>query len=213
MSRTTQRVEDYLTTIYRLEEALGEARVSDIARELRVSVATVSKVLEKLERKDLVKRMKYHNVTLTDKGRAIAEEIIAKHRIAELFLSKVLGFNEVEAHYYAHYMEHLPREIIDKMHELLGHPPTCPHGNPIPGFHVEEKLLKLVDVFEGAKCVVKRLLGELSLVLEFVKRHQVGIGTTMTILSKTSTSIKIAINGEELEIPRRVASLIMVSCN
>jgi len=44
MPRISARIEDYLTTIYRLEEALGEAKTSDISRELGVSNATVSKI-------------------------------------------------------------------------------------------------------------------------------------------------------------------------
>ncbi|MEM2024730.1 MAG: metal-dependent transcriptional regulator [Desulfurococcaceae archaeon] len=127
-----QRYEDYLVTIYRLEEALGEAKTSDIARELKVSPATVSKVIRQLESKGFVKREKYHYVKLIGRGRKIAELVVRKHRIAEVFLSNILGFNELDSHSYAHYLEHLPDVVIEKLYAYTNYPQYCPHGNDIP---------------------------------------------------------------------------------
>jgi DtxR family Mn-dependent transcriptional regulator len=213
MHRLSARMEDYLTTIYRVREALGVVRVVDIARELHVSYATTSKILEKLEKQSLVKRVKYHYVDLTETGREIAEKVIRKHRIAEQFLVKTLGLNDLESHYYAHYLEHLPDELISKIHSYLGYPTTCPHGNPIPGYTVTYDTIRLTEVNEGEECIVKRLLGELSILLEFTSRYSIRVGVGVVVVSKTSSSIKISLNrGVEVEVPRRIARLIMVEC-
>ncbi len=120
-----ERIEDYLLAIYRYQMVHGYARTSQIARELGVKDATVTKVLKKLEGKGLVNVNHYHGVVLTSKGMNIASKILRKHRIIELFLNKILGFNPFKSHELAHYMEHLPDEIIDSIYKLLGDPDTC----------------------------------------------------------------------------------------
>ncbi len=215
MSYAKIRLEDYLTTIYRLEEALGIARIKELSSELGVSPATASKVIKKLEEKGLVTREKYHYIKLTDKGRGLAEAIIRKHRIAELFLSKILDFNDYEAHYYAHYFEHLPDTIIERIHRLLEYPSACPHGNPLPGTNYTEKgeFIRLSEASEGSKCTVKRLLGELRDVLKYIVSASIKVNTSLTILSKSSDSIQVSIeNTKEVTIPTRIAYYILVKC-
>ena len=90
-SEVTSAVEDYLVTIYRLEEAFGMARTTIIAKELNVKPGTVSKIVSKLELKGLVERTKYRGVKLTKEGRRIAEKIVWKHRIIERFLYDYVG--------------------------------------------------------------------------------------------------------------------------
>ena len=125
-------LEDYLITIYRLEEVYGIAKTTDIARELDVKPATVTKMLAKLAEKGYVEIAPYKGAKLTEKGREFAEKIVRKHRIAEHFFSKVLGFSLVKSHVYAHMLEHLPDEVFDRMYEVFGRPQRCPHGNPVP---------------------------------------------------------------------------------
>ena len=120
-----ERIEDYLLAIYRYQIIQGYARTSQIARELGVKDATVTKVLRKLEGKGLVNVNHYHGGVLTSKGMGIASKILRKHRIIELFLRKTLGFNPFKAHELAHRMEHLPDEVIDSIYKLLEGPETC----------------------------------------------------------------------------------------
>lgn len=212
MPRISARIEDYLTTIYRLEEALGEAKTSDISRELGVSNATVSKIISRLESRGLVIREKYHRVTLTEKGREIAREIIRRHRIAELFLAKILGFNDRDAHYYAHYLEHLPSEIIERIYEYLGKPSTCPHGNPVVDYELKKKTT-LSEAPDNKTCIVKRLLGELRIVLEYASENSIRVGSSIKILGKDSDTIIIELSNREIQVPRRIARLIVVECS
>lgn len=210
------RLEDYLTTIYRLEEALGVAKITDISRELEVSPASASKVVKRLESKGLVTRKKYHYVTLTDAGRKLAESIIRKHRIAEQFLSQMLGFDDYSSHVYAHYLEHVPEVVIEKLHQVLGFPSMCPHGNPLPGTQVsEDNSTRLSVVKEGSKCVVVRLLGELRELLEFIRRTPVRVGSVLSITARSQNSVVVRVEdrGELIDIPLRIARLIMVRCS
>ncbi|MEM1639025.1 MAG: metal-dependent transcriptional regulator [Desulfurococcaceae archaeon] len=208
------RVEDYLTTIYRLEEALDEARITDISRELKVSPATVSKIIGKLEERNLVIRVKYRGVKLTEKGRSLAERIIRKHRIAEVFLLKILGFDEVESHQYAHYLEHLPDIIVERMYESVGKPPLCPHGNKIPGTtSTMPKLIKLTETQPHQVCIVKRIAGEFADVLEYVHGIGIKVGASISVLKHTDERIIVKLqNNSESEIPFYIARFIYVEC-
>jgi len=216
MQAAKSRLEDYLATIYRLEEAFGVAKVTDIASELGVSPATVSKVVKRLEERGFVAREKYYYVALTEAGRRVAEAIIRKHRIAEAFLASTLGFNDYESHHYAHLFEHLPGAIIERLYVFLGSPETCPHGNPLPGgprAKAANELLKLVNVAEGNECTVKRLVGELRELLEFTAKAELRVGSTIVVESRDTSAIKIRlVGGKQVAVPLKVASLIVVEC-
>jgi len=73
------------------------------------------------------------NIDFTDKGRAEAEGIMRRHRLAECLMSNVLGKKPAETEEAACEFEHiLSRELVDSICTLLGHPPKCPHGDIIP---------------------------------------------------------------------------------
>lgn len=99
-------MEEYLETIYRLEEAGTIARTGEIARQLDVAPPSVTDMLVKLEKADFVRYEPYKGVILTETGRARARGILARHRIMQAFLQEVCGMPHDEAHEAACAMEH-----------------------------------------------------------------------------------------------------------
>ncbi|MCL4872683.1 metal-dependent transcriptional regulator [bacterium] len=81
-------------------------------------------------------RARYHSrrtITLTPAGERLAEAAIRRHRLAERLLTEVLAMDEENLEQNACSFEHtLSPEVTDSICTLLGHPPTCPHGLPIP---------------------------------------------------------------------------------
>ena len=74
-------------------------------------------------------------VTLQKAGERRAEEIIRRHRIAERLLSEIFEVEERQMEDHACELEHthvLGQVVVDSICTFLGHPPTCPHGKPIP---------------------------------------------------------------------------------
>ncbi|MEM1645560.1 MAG: metal-dependent transcriptional regulator [Ignisphaera sp.] len=213
-SLSISRVQDYLTTIYRLEEALGVAKTTDISKELGVAPATVSKIIKKLGERNLVERVKYKYVKLTEEGKKMAEQIIRKHRISEVFLAHLLGFNEIEAHLYAHYLEHLPDIIIEKIYNVTGRPSKCPHGNPIPGVTESiEELISLNDVKDNQKCVIQRIAGEFLEILKYLYDLGIRIGTTIQRIEHTGKSVVLELEEtSRVEIPIYFARYVFVKC-
>ena len=108
-------------------------RQADIADRLRLSQATVSRMLKRMETQSLVSHTPYYGVRLTEKGRVVALKVVRRHRLLELFLWKVLNYDEDSVHDEAERLEHhISEEFEMKIDELLGFPKSCPHGSPIP---------------------------------------------------------------------------------
>lgn len=101
-----QKQEDYLITMFRLQESQGQIRSVGIAEELKISKASVSEMLKKLKTKKLIKMDLYSNVEFTKKGLNQAGKLTRKHRLIESFLKEVLGFSEKRVHEEAHDLEH-----------------------------------------------------------------------------------------------------------
>lgn len=210
------QLEDYLTTIYRLEEALGFAKITDISRELRVSPATVSKTIKRLEGKNLVEREKYRFVKLTSAGRRIAEHIVRKHRIAEVFLFSVLGFNDLESHIYAHYLEHLPDIVIERLFVVMGKPAVCPHGNDIPGAVKPSNVGELVNLNSaktGQVCVIMRVAGEFLETLEYLHSAGLSVHTSVKIVDRNVDKVVVEVYGNHrVDVPSYIARFVHVKC-
>lgn len=135
--KLTVSKEDYLKAIWSLSErrseGKSEAGTKDLAEMLVVSPPAVSRMLKRMVNESLVAHTPYYGVRLTDKGREVAVRIVRRHRLLELFLWKILQYDENSVHDEAERLEHhISDEFEAKIDRLLGFPKSCPHGSPIP---------------------------------------------------------------------------------
>ncbi len=87
--RTTAAVEDYLERIRDLIRSKGYARVVDIAAELKISQASVTTMIQRLDAEGLVKYEKYRGMVLTRAGEAVATRIAHRHELLTTFLRQL----------------------------------------------------------------------------------------------------------------------------
>ena len=74
-----------------------------------------------------------HEVQLTDRGKSRARDVVRRHRLAERLFKDTFRIDDREAHTQACKFEHIiSPELDQRICSFLGHPTTCPHGNPIP---------------------------------------------------------------------------------
>ncbi|MBO0715164.1 MAG: metal-dependent transcriptional regulator [Acidimicrobiales bacterium] len=126
-------LEEYLEAIHALEEEGTEVIQARLAQRLGHSAPSVSEMVRRL-RDDGYVSGTGRALRLTDEGRRRAESVVRKHRLAERLLTDVIGLEWHKAHLEAGRWEHvISDEVERRLIELLGHPATCPHGNPIPG--------------------------------------------------------------------------------
>jgi Mn-dependent DtxR family transcriptional regulator len=112
--------EEYLEVIYELIiEKGGQARVSDIAERLGISPASVTEMIQKLQKNDLVTHERYGPIKLTERGTEIAEIVRKRHDILKTFL-KLLGINEEIAEKDACEIEHnVNQETVKRLTSLI----------------------------------------------------------------------------------------------
>lgn len=99
--------EDYLQTIHRLDRALGEARISDIAKVLKVAKPSASQMVERLEKEGYLIHERYAALRLTPKGRRAAEAVIVRHEaLADFFTTLGISkkIQEKDIHGIEHYL-------------------------------------------------------------------------------------------------------------
>jgi DtxR family Mn-dependent transcriptional regulator len=169
-------VEEYLETMLGLAEEGVPVIQARIAERLGRSAPSVSEMLDRLIDDGYVTR-EGRRLSLTESGRALAEKVVRKHRLAERLLVDVIGLEWHKVHREAGRWEHVISDDVEaRLVELLGDPATCPHGNPIPGSHsaapaVETRPLAEVDVGERVRLLrvseeVELNLGSLTLLDE-----------------------------------------------
>ena len=132
-----------------------------LAERLSVRPATVSATLDRLVRDEHVWIGDGHEVFLTLGGERTAERLARRHRLIEHWLISTLGLGWADVHEEADELEHsVSPELTERISESLGHPPTCPHGLPIPGnYPVTDiaSLYPLIRAEPGATVRVVRL--------------------------------------------------------
>src|SRR4051794_28077714 len=94
----SRAIEDYLKAIYVLHQEHGQVTTSLLSEHLGFAPPSVTGMLQKLAKLDLVSYAPYHGVTLTDRGQRIALEVLRHHRLLELFLVQELGYSWEEVH-------------------------------------------------------------------------------------------------------------------
>lgn len=118
-----EAIEMYLKSIFRIQKAEKRAaKAVEIADYLKITKATVSEMLEKLQDAGLVKHESYKGVKLTPKGLRKAELIIRKYDVIKSFLTEVLKIevDDKQAHNEACKLEHdFSIESIEKLEKLL----------------------------------------------------------------------------------------------
>ncbi len=128
--------QDYLKQIYQLHEETGQATTQDLATRLGVKPPSVTAMLKHLARDPAgpyVRHTPYHGAALTDKGLAVALEMVRHHRLIEQFLAELLDMPWDRVHAEAERLEHvLSEELEERIAAKLGHPARDPHGDPIP---------------------------------------------------------------------------------
>jgi Mn-dependent DtxR family transcriptional regulator len=98
-------VEDYLERILELINSKGYARVIDIAAALKISQASVTNMVQRLDAEGLLKYEKYRGLILTAAGKKLARRIAQRHKLLTEFL-RLLGVEDRVIHHDVEGMEH-----------------------------------------------------------------------------------------------------------
>ncbi len=113
-------MEDYLEVIYIIEQSGSEAGITDVAKFLSFSKASVNRAINALKAENMAMQEKYGKVILTPKGRKIAKRVYEKHKILSEFFIKVLNVSPKVAEIDACKAEHvLSSETLESIKNFL----------------------------------------------------------------------------------------------
>ena len=208
--------EAYLLAIRGADD--GSLTSAGLARRLHVSPQATGEMLRKLTSEGLVSHGAGRVLELTDSGRAAADGIFRRHALAEWLLTSVLGMSWAESDVEAMRLQSgISARVEAALAELLGHPQTCPHGNPIlqetarqrpPGFPLSE-------AESGDRVTIYRITEaaeEDAGLLSYLEARGLRPGAGVTVLARSPTTESITLNGPlgQATLGLRPASLVRV---
>src|SRR5919109_5249754 len=106
--------------------------VAQVGRHLGVTTQAASEMFRRLIADDLVEQADGRELVLTTAGRTAADGIFRRHALCEWLLTEIVGLGWAESDAEAERLQAaISPRVEAQLDELLGHPETCPHGNPI----------------------------------------------------------------------------------
>jgi DtxR family Mn-dependent transcriptional regulator len=208
--------EEYCEAIFELREDDVDVIQARIAERLEVSRPAVSEMIRRMEKSDLVD-VQAGTIRLTTDGMSLAESVVRRHRLAERFLTDLLGLSWAEAHVEAGRWEHVISSTVEvAMMRVLGDPTTCPHGNPIPGTDYDPPTTVTLDRLDvGQGFVITRIPEELEFtpgLLEYLETSSLlpGHSGTVTAASPDGTTT-VEIDGRHIGIGSFASTRILVT--
>jgi DtxR family transcriptional regulator, Mn-dependent transcriptional regulator len=213
----TPVVEDYLKAIWMLQQLESPVSTSRIAERLRLTSAAVTAMIKRLADQQLLRHEPYYGVTLTATGELAALRIIRRHRVLELFLSEILGYEWDRVHEEAERLEHAASdELIERLARLLGAPERDPHGSVIPSATGEMDLARYPALSELDADVAGRVL-EVQVSepeqLRYLGSLDLYPGAEVVVRARAPFEgpLSLVVNGREQVISRALADRIRVT--
>ncbi len=209
--------ENYLKSIFHLQEEDGMVTTNQLAGALQTRPASVTDMLKKLKSQKLLLYEKYKGFKLSPEGKKVAIHIVRKHRLWEFFLVNKLNFGWDEVHEIAEELEHISsKKLIDRLDAYLEFPKTDPHGDPIPDSNGRLTIERQVDLLNLPlhKLAEVSSIGDQSAeMLELLSHKNIQLGSKLEVKKKFTfdNSIELKIkNQPTITVSEHVAKNIFV---
>src|SRR5438067_4870841 len=156
----TESIEEYVEGIWRLQQEVQTVGTGEVAQYMTVAPASATTMLKRLAALGLVEHEPYQGVRCTEKGEALAVELLRKHRLLERLLVDFLGLPWDGVHDLACKLEHyISMDVADRIESALGNPTTCPHGNPVDAT-LDDGSARLSEAESDAPLTVAKITDE-----------------------------------------------------
>jgi DtxR family Mn-dependent transcriptional regulator len=212
----TARIEDYLKEIFLMESAGRNITVTGLAKRLGVTKATVTAAVRKMVEAGVLNHERYSDLYLTEKGRLKALSVYRRHEGMLVFFHEFLGVDRIASSKMAcgmeHYMDSSTGERLYSILEFFGRARAEKEpwiedfyrsiDNPVP-------LPQPLSVFSsGQNGVVTRLSSEGKLRKRLQDTGFTAGAKVACLDSSSPGSLKVALEGKELSMPRNEASAV-----
>jgi DtxR family Mn-dependent transcriptional regulator len=203
--------EEYLQSLFWLQEAGLPMTAANLARAMQLSAPTVHEMVGRLERDGYITRDRTRTIAFTPTGAEHAAEIVRRHRLIERFLTDILGVPWDEVHEEAEHLEHGMSPVLEeRMQVAIGDAKTCPHGHPIvAGARLAG--VPLADVQVGAAVRILRFENEAEDLLHYLKDSGLEPGLEGKLSERDGEQVTVlAADGRRCVITPSVAETVSV---
>jgi DtxR family Mn-dependent transcriptional regulator len=189
-----------------------------LARRLKVSPQATGEMLRKLSAEGLVEQGPARHVRLTRLGRDKADGIFRRHALVEWLLTSIVGIGWAEADMEAMRLQAaISPRVEASLDALLGHPQTCPHGNPIELAVARSRPpgVALSEVDSGEQVTIYRITEEAeedAALLSYLEARALRPGARVTVLARSTSTDSVIVEGPlgQATLGLRPASLVKV---
>lgn len=223
-TRLTQAMENYLLSIYLVEEQGLRVTNSNLVAQLRrvpetenlgTSLPSVSGMLRRMEKEQLIRIGESRDIGLTANGKSLAEQMIRRHRLAARMIVDMLGVELWEVNAQAHMLEHaISDEIEQRIREKLNNPKTDPFGQPIPGsgFKQSNGVVTLDQAPNGSDMIIDRVPEDDEELVKYLVESGVlpGVRVTVDDVAPYRGVVSLTVDGKAAVLGYAVANRIML---
>ncbi len=196
----------------------GHVTAAQIARHLGVTTQAASEMFRRLVADGLVEHAEGRDLRLTTAGRAAADGIFRRHALLEWLLTAVVGLGWAESDDEAMRLQGaISPRVEARLDEMLGHPETCPHGNPIDAETARRRPagIRLSEMEAGTVATVYRITEEAEEdagLLSYLEARALTPGARITILARSGSLNSLTLDGPRgrATLGLRPAALIRV---
>ena len=191
---------------------------AQIARHLGVTTQAASEMFRRLSADGLVEHDGGRELRLTTAGRAAADAIFRRHALVEWLLTSLVGLGWAESDEEAMRLQGaISPRVEARLDDLLGHPETCPHGNPIDAAIARRRPAgsRLSEMEAGSHATVYRITEEAEEdagLLSYLEARALRPGARITILARSESLDSLTLEGPlgRATLGLRPAALIRV---
>jgi DtxR family transcriptional regulator, Mn-dependent transcriptional regulator len=159
----SEAAQTYLLTLRSMDGGATPAMTAALARRMKVSTQAASEMVARLAHDGLVEVSSDRSLRLTGAGQAAADTIFRRHALMEWLLIGVIGLGWAESDEEAMRLQGaISPRVEEAIANLVGHPATCPHGNPIDAAsaRARPKGMTLAEAAPGTDVTVLRITEE-----------------------------------------------------
>jgi DtxR family Mn-dependent transcriptional regulator len=193
--------QEYLLALRVMAADGARVTAAQVGRRLGVSPQAASEMYRRLIADGLVIQAEGRELALAPAGRAAADGIFRRHALCEWLLTEIVGLGWAESDAEAERLQAAISPLVEaRLDDLLGHPETCPHGNPID---VETALRRpagvpLADVGAGQRATIYRITEEAEEdkgLLSYLEARGLRPGAPITVLARSESLDSLTLDG------------------
>jgi len=200
-SDLSSSAQEYLLTLRIMAGDGSRITASQVARKLGVSTQAASEMFRRLASDGLVTLAEGRQLQLTSAGRAAADGIFRRHALCEWLLTEIVGLGWAESDAEAERLQAaISPRVEQQLDELLGHPQTCPHGNPIDADIARRRPAgePLSTVNAGERATIFRITEQAeedAALLSYLEARGLRPGAHVTVLARSESLDSLTLDG------------------